>query len=52
MTESWSFERERTRMDAIADQAHRRVLEIEQFKDLSSPAYQREYDDALAKYYA
>lgn len=39
-------------MDAIADQAHRRVREIDEFKDLASPAYQHEYDDALAKYYA
>jgi len=39
-------------MDAVADQAHNRVREIEEFKDLGSPAYQHEYDDALAKYYA
>jgi hypothetical protein len=50
VTEPWDFNRERARLDGIAQDADRRIQEIQLSKP-DTTGYQHQLDEALARYY-
>lgn len=48
----WSFEEVRGNLDHRANMAENRLQEILRYKDMESWAYQREHDEALARFFA